>query len=54
MSDKTPDEEAREKGNREVNELLRALDKGSPASEEPPTEYRFLDEKRRVVELKIL
>jgi hypothetical protein len=52
--DKTPEEEAQEKRNREMNELLRALAKGIPASEETPTEYRFLDEKRRVVELKTL
>jgi hypothetical protein len=54
VPDKTPEEEGQEKRNREMNELLRALAKGSPASEETPTEYRFLDEKRRVVELKIL
>lgn len=54
MSGRTPDEEVEQKRNKEMNDLLRALAEGSPADEETPTEYRFLDEKRRVVELKIL
>jgi uncharacterized protein YjiS (DUF1127 family) len=48
-----------ERRNREMNDLIRALAKGTPAGEEtrsddPPAEYRFLNEKRQVVELKIL
>jgi hypothetical protein len=51
---KTPEGEAQEKRNQEMDTLLRALAQSSPASEETPSEFQFLDEKRRVVELKIL
>ncbi len=59
MAERTPEEERRERLNREMSDLVRALAKGSPATEEPPPEktpleFRFLDEKRRVAELKIL
>jgi hypothetical protein len=59
VADKTPEQEERERLNREMSNLVRALAKGSPASEEPPPEetpleFRFLDERRRVAELKIL
>jgi hypothetical protein len=58
VADKTPEEEG-ERRSREMSDLIRALAKGSPAIEEPPSEktpleFRFLDEKRRVAELKIL
>jgi hypothetical protein len=58
LADKTPAEE-RERRNKEMSDLIRALAQSSPATEEqpsenPPLEFRFLDEKRRVAELKIL
>jgi hypothetical protein len=50
VADKTPEEEG-ERRSREMSDLIRALAKGSPAIEEPPSEktpleFRFLDEKR--------
>lgn len=58
-SGETPEEREQAQRSREMNELLRALAQGKPASEEvppndPPLEYRFLNEKRQVIELKIL
>ncbi|MGO9319189.1 MAG: hypothetical protein ACLQBY_00020 [Solirubrobacteraceae bacterium] len=54
MPDKTPEEEAQEKRNREMNALLRALAQGKPADEETPAEFQYIDQKWRIAELKIL
>jgi len=59
VGEKTPEEEPQERRNREMNALIRALAESTRAGEEtrsddPPAEYRFLNEKRQVVELKIL
>jgi uncharacterized integral membrane protein len=48
------EKESEKQSNDERDALLHALAKGSPAEEETPSEYQYLDEKRIVAELKIL